>query len=432
MADSTNEFTIFYAWQSDMPPNGNRYLIEEAINEACGIISSRATYPYAVSLTSDTKGIPGLCDIPKEILKKIRTADAVVLDLTFIAKTGTKPPKYCPNPNVLFELGYAFRAVGSKRLICVMNEKFGPAAATLFDIAHRRHSVAYTFPAAGLSRKQVVERLAKSLADAIEPTIKLGPRSQGTDDAREFEREANEIESFWRSSQDPAKRRPTVLFNLRPVRFQKRRSVDGDALEELLRKNQIQSGMHSYPPSVKGLDRMPWGIYDSLYERPVWSMTYSGQFWGALPVNSYRDIKAGELDLHAAYPDAISVSAERWIDFPYALASIADFFRFAASMSRSFHPGEQVQWTSTAHNIDGTQLGSSVDSWMGLSRECGSPRAVQEGRLTAEEFTKDRIGPCASFATEFFGMYDNLGRRVSRETIVQHLASLAASNPNRY
>ena len=90
---TTATFTIFYAWQSDTPQQHNRTLIEDALNEARERLNADPSVPYQIEITSDTKGVPGLCDIPEEILKKLAVADAVVLDLTFVAATDASPPK---------------------------------------------------------------------------------------------------------------------------------------------------------------------------------------------------------------------------------------------------------------------------------------------------------------------------------------------------
>jgi hypothetical protein len=64
MAKSPNEFTIFYAWQSDTSANHNRHLIEESLQDACARLGAKDSIPFVITLTSDTKGVPGFCDIP--------------------------------------------------------------------------------------------------------------------------------------------------------------------------------------------------------------------------------------------------------------------------------------------------------------------------------------------------------------------------------
>jgi len=162
MVNSAQEFVIFYAWQSDTPQTHSRYLIQEALTEACRLLNESGDIPYKVEVTSDTQGEPGLCDIPAAILAKIEKADAALLDLTFVAVTKTDNPNYCPNPNVLFELGYAANAIGFERLVCVMNEAHGSATETIFDVRHRRYPIRYSSPVAGKTREQAEAHLAAS------------------------------------------------------------------------------------------------------------------------------------------------------------------------------------------------------------------------------------------------------------------------------
>ena len=171
-------FTIFYAWQSDHPGNQCRNLIRDAADEAARRLTDDPTIPFDVEIDQDTQDVPGLCDIPATILEKIRTADAFLGDLTFVATS--KPvkqeqsPRHCSNPNVLFELGTAFEAIGCERLILVMNENHGPKEDQIFDLDHRRHPIGYNYPDDSRTRAQVVERLADSLDEAFRPIIALG------------------------------------------------------------------------------------------------------------------------------------------------------------------------------------------------------------------------------------------------------------------
>jgi hypothetical protein len=140
--------------------NHGRYLIREALDEAADRLSADSDVPFKVEVDSDALNETGLCDIPATILKKIKAADVVVVDLSFAAKTSKG--KSCSNSNVLFELGYAFHAIGPDRLVCVMNEKHGPREEQVFDLAHRRRPVAFTSPLKSKSRKEVIEHRSKN------------------------------------------------------------------------------------------------------------------------------------------------------------------------------------------------------------------------------------------------------------------------------
>jgi hypothetical protein len=184
MSTSKPEFVVFYAWQSDRPGNGNRYFIYEAAEEAARQLSADPDCRYKIRIDQDAQGEPGLCDIPATILKKIDTADVFLCDLTYVARSdpatsGKKKSadRLCSNPNVLFETGYAFRSMSPERIVCVMNETFGPAAEQIFDLAHRRFPIVYRWPAKPGSKKTAVGTLAKKLREAIRSVLQLGPRA---------------------------------------------------------------------------------------------------------------------------------------------------------------------------------------------------------------------------------------------------------------
>jgi hypothetical protein len=185
--------TVFYAWQSDRPSSSNRRFIREALDMVVTRIAADRTCAFTIRIDQDTDGVPGLCDIPSTILHKIAKADALVADLTYIAKSeadleaANETPRYCSNPNVLFELGYAFHAIGWERLICVMNEKYGPRTEQIFDLDHRRHPIAFTLPGDKQSRQNVLASLSDSLEGAIRSVFSLeltrSVQQQGAGDA---------------------------------------------------------------------------------------------------------------------------------------------------------------------------------------------------------------------------------------------------------
>src|SRR5262249_1853279 len=138
-------FTIFYAWQSDRSEKVNKYFIKDAVESAIKTIRADAEVDLAPSLDHDTKGVPGIPDIPSTICDKIDRCGIFLADMTFAGTTapdGEKDQKYLPNPNVLIELGYALARLGPSRIIYVMNTAFGPPGELPFDIRVRRHPIA--------------------------------------------------------------------------------------------------------------------------------------------------------------------------------------------------------------------------------------------------------------------------------------------------
>ena len=183
MNGSRPEFVVFYAWQSDRPRSRNKDFVHGAALEAAKQLSDEAE--YSLRIDQDTQGVPGLCDIPATILAKIDAADGFLCDLTYVAQSTVDDdadtdfePRYCSNPNVLFELGYAFRVLGPARVVCVMNEHYGPVEEQIFDIAHRRHPVKYECPHPKRTRKEAMAKLATDLVDAFRGLLPQGCRSE--------------------------------------------------------------------------------------------------------------------------------------------------------------------------------------------------------------------------------------------------------------
>src|SRR5260370_4940403 len=119
------QITVFYAWQSDRSGKVNHYLIRDVAQDACKRISDDKTNPWRVRLDSDAQGEAGMCDIPNTILKKIEKSDIMLADLTLVGRIDGEREKLTPNPNVVFELGYAAAKMAFPSLIGVMNRAFG-------------------------------------------------------------------------------------------------------------------------------------------------------------------------------------------------------------------------------------------------------------------------------------------------------------------
>jgi len=86
-------------------------------------------------LDQDARGALGSPEISSTILQKIEKCSAFVADVTPVGTLVNARPT--PNPNVLFELGYAWRTIGENRIILVLNEAFGLPEDLPFDISKR-------------------------------------------------------------------------------------------------------------------------------------------------------------------------------------------------------------------------------------------------------------------------------------------------------
>ena len=284
--------------------------------------------------------------------------------------------------------------------------------------------MAFTSPLDGRTREQNLSSFAVHLKGAIRTMINLGPRSLGIDDADEFARETAEIHTYWRTSLPTDRTAPVVQFSLHPARFVNRHWSGAAELEQVIRSKQFAADGNYYPPNVRGTDVMPWGLYNGLYRRPAWALTYSGQFWAALEINSLRstNVQTRGLNVVESVNSEREIPPEGWIDFPYAVKEIARVFRFAALLASSFHSSEQLVWSATADAIRGTRLGASDHTLsVGISEPCASPRAAKNGIVTAEEFSIHWIDKCADFQFELFEMFYMLGARIARETILKRI-----------
>jgi hypothetical protein len=133
------DFTIFFSWQSDVGRQANKGYIEAKINNAISTLkgNNTALNIHLQESTSNDTGSPEIVDV---IIRKITNCDIFICDVTpistFTNEYGTT--KCIPNPNVLFELGYAVGSIGWDRIILVWNDQYGDSQYAPFDIRNHR------------------------------------------------------------------------------------------------------------------------------------------------------------------------------------------------------------------------------------------------------------------------------------------------------
>lgn len=173
---------IFWSWQSDSDSAANRNFIQDCLEKAGKRVGKASS--TIIEVDRDTKGVGGTPNISETILQKIAAADVFVWD----ASLSTKSPRPAPNPNVLFELGFAVALLGWQRVIGVFNEVEGAPTSLPFDLLHRRWPITYSlrsppswpWPISLLvpkdrwleARKGERDRLVDSLTSAIDQAIK--------------------------------------------------------------------------------------------------------------------------------------------------------------------------------------------------------------------------------------------------------------------
>jgi len=182
---------VFYSWQSDLPNATNRGLIQSALEMAAEAIAGDDTLAVEPVIDRDTEGVPGSPDIASTIFGKIDAADIVVADVSIISDSAAK--RHAPNPNVMIEVGYAFKTLSFERIVLVFNSAFGKIENLPFDLRMRR-LVIYSAKLeekdratarADLSRKfENALRSALPLIPSLESPAALSPAIEGIENQR--------------------------------------------------------------------------------------------------------------------------------------------------------------------------------------------------------------------------------------------------------
>jgi hypothetical protein len=155
---------IFYSWQSDLPNNTNRGFILDALAGAVADIRGSADLKVDPVVDRDTAGVAGAPDIGQTIFSKIEGAAAFVCDVSIIHPDGTHGRR-TPNPNVLVEMGYALKSLGTGKIVLVMNTAFGEPELLPFDLKQKRVIAYRRAPeeTGAPSKKELRGRLAQAL-----------------------------------------------------------------------------------------------------------------------------------------------------------------------------------------------------------------------------------------------------------------------------
>lgn len=195
------KLTVFYAWQSDVPPRETRNFIENALKAALKRLRHDATVDEAVrgglEFDKDTLNVPGCPPIFDTILEKISRAAVFVPDLTFVGQCGERKPT--PNPNVLIEYGWALKSLGVFQIIPVMNEAFGTASkeSMPFDMAHLRFPITYNLPENSTEEVRQIQR--DDFTRLLEKALRTILESEGFRKKLRNESEADPLEEVVRS-----------------------------------------------------------------------------------------------------------------------------------------------------------------------------------------------------------------------------------------
>jgi hypothetical protein len=160
---------VFYSWQTDSNATFNRYFIEDCLKRAITKLNREELSDLVID--RDTKNVPGMPDIGQIIMEKIAKSAVVVADLSIINPAPIRRPDERPvsNPNVLFELGYAFGKRGPKAMIGVFNTASGEIDELPFDLRPKR-LLSYQL-ASSDDKARIRTKLVDDLAVAIKQCL---------------------------------------------------------------------------------------------------------------------------------------------------------------------------------------------------------------------------------------------------------------------
>ena len=174
--------TVFLSWQSDL--GETRSVIQTALVRAVRNLNRNVALEEALRVDEDTAGVAGWPEITSTILDKIERCEVFVADITPI--NGPQSDfRLTPNPNVLFELGYALATgLGRIRIICVVNASYlprgeikelpfdirgsRPLSFSLDDPASRGATKGQEDPERIRTRDSLAESLERSLVETFE------------------------------------------------------------------------------------------------------------------------------------------------------------------------------------------------------------------------------------------------------------------------
>ncbi|MCT7643871.1 nucleotide-binding protein [Aliarcobacter butzleri] len=130
------KINIFYCWQSDLPRERNRDFIKNVLDHIKYDLRNESIEINIDEATNDLVGSPKL---NQEILIKIQNADIFICDVSIINQNSLG--RNVPNPNVMYELGFAVSSLGWERIILVFNQEFGLINNLPFDLEKHRLSI---------------------------------------------------------------------------------------------------------------------------------------------------------------------------------------------------------------------------------------------------------------------------------------------------
>ncbi|MDU8604690.1 TIR domain-containing protein [Pseudomonas syringae group sp. 247E2] len=157
---------IFYSWQSTLEGNANRNFIRKCLSQAIDSLNQELEVEGRdeAMLDSDTANTPGSPDIIRTILSKVDESTIFVADITMVNDSQ-------PNSNVMFELGYALKALGESNIVLLFNEHYGSPKDLPFDLGLKR-AMLYRCSPEEENKAPIRKELSVRLKGAIDMILK--------------------------------------------------------------------------------------------------------------------------------------------------------------------------------------------------------------------------------------------------------------------
>lgn len=184
------EIRIFYSWQSDSNPASNKNFIRKALSKVAGKIEKNNL--YTIKNDEATRDVPGSPPIPLTIMEKINVADIFIADVTTIGKS-YNGKRMLPNPNVVFEFGYAVATLGWGRIVLLFNESSEKLEDLPFD--YDRNRVTRYTASISPSEKEMAD-LIGHLETAVRTIIEHNPKRPLVNQSPEQIKRSTDIENL--------------------------------------------------------------------------------------------------------------------------------------------------------------------------------------------------------------------------------------------
>lgn len=156
----SDKVKVFYSWQSDVTEVKDLITKHLRLAESAILKDDKLPKIFVDESTANRAGSP---NIPETILEKIRESDIFIADVTIINADDEKYRK-TPNPNVVFELGYAVSQLGWDRIILLNCNDNGKAEDLPFDFRSHR-ATSFSLKSNNLQtdiKKAIVEIIEKN------------------------------------------------------------------------------------------------------------------------------------------------------------------------------------------------------------------------------------------------------------------------------